>query len=91
MRRLERAVDPYALAAAHDAYAARRDALLDGRAGPAPSGGVGGTRHGVKCLHAHLANHLCGFDGPRRASSSPTRSMLGELVPPPPVHERLSP
>jgi hypothetical protein len=29
----------------------------------APAGGVGGTRVGVKCLHAHLANYLVGsFD-----------------------------
>ncbi|MBU6516198.1 MAG: DUF501 domain-containing protein, partial [Acidobacteria bacterium] len=27
-------------------------------------GGVGGTRVGVKCLHAHLANHLAGNDDP---------------------------
>ncbi len=25
-------------------------------------GGVGGTRRGLKCLHAHLANHLAGGD-----------------------------
>jgi hypothetical protein len=29
-----------------------------GHEGPAPSGGVGGTRRGVKCLHAHLAAGL---------------------------------
>jgi hypothetical protein len=29
--------------------------IPEGRVGPRPSGGVGGTRHGVKCLHAHLA------------------------------------
>jgi hypothetical protein len=33
-------------------------------AGPAPSGGVGGTRQGVKCLHAHYAWHLAGGDDP---------------------------
>ena len=27
-------------------------------------GGVGGTRVGVKCLHAHLANYLAGFEDP---------------------------
>ena len=30
----------------------------DGYLGPKPSGGVGGTRRGVKCLHAHVANFL---------------------------------
>ena len=32
--------------------------------GPRPSGGVGGTRQGVKCLHAHLAWWLAGGDDP---------------------------
>ena len=33
--------------------------------GPAAGwGGVGGTRSGVKCLHAHYANHLAGGDDP---------------------------
>ena len=34
------------------------------RALPRPSGGVGGTRTGVKCLHAHYAWHLAGGDDP---------------------------
>jgi uncharacterized protein len=89
VRRLERSVDPGVLAAAHNAYAARRDALRDGRAGPAPTGGVGGTRHGVKCLHAHLANHLCGFDDPVGELVA-DEIIVGELVPPPPMRDRLS-
>jgi hypothetical protein len=32
--------------------------------GPRPSGGVGGTRVGVKCLHAHYAWYLAGGDDP---------------------------
>ena len=31
---------------------------------PVPSGGVGGTRVGVKCLHAHYAYFLAGGDDP---------------------------
>jgi uncharacterized protein len=89
VRRLERAVDPEALAAVHAAYAARRDALGDARDGPAPSGGVGGTRRGVKCLHAHLANHLCGFDDPV-GSLVADEVDVGEVVPAPPVRDRLS-
>jgi hypothetical protein len=59
------AVDPDELAAAHQRYAAERDALLPPtHAGPRPSGGVGGTRRGVKCLHAHYAWHLAGGDDP---------------------------
>ena len=46
-------------------YAAERDACLPaGHLGPRPSGGVGGTRTGVKCLHAHYAWHLAGGDDP---------------------------
>lgn len=47
--------------AAHDRYRAERDALIpDDHEGPRPSAGVGGTRRGVKCLHAHYAYHLTG-------------------------------
>lgn len=54
-----------ALALVHDRYAAARDALIpvDHR-GPRPSGGVGGTRVGVKCLHTHYAAYLAGDDDP---------------------------
>ena len=45
-----------ALEAAHESYRAERDRLLPGGAAPAPSGGVGGSRSGVKCLHAHYAH-----------------------------------
>jgi hypothetical protein len=63
--RAEAEVDPAALEAAHAAYAAERDAELPaGHDGPAPSGGVGGTRVGVKCLHAHYAYFLVGGDDP---------------------------
>lgn len=61
----EAAVDPDELEAAHDRYAALRDAKIPGEhVGPRPSGGVGGTRTGVKCLHAHWAWHLAGGDDP---------------------------
>ncbi len=53
------------LAAAHAAYAAERDAAIPAdHGGPRPSGGVGGTRVGVKCLHAHYAYLLAGGDDP---------------------------
>lgn len=65
VKRAEAEVDPGDLARAHRAYAAERDAALpDDHRGPAPSGGVGGTRKGVKCLHAHYAWHLAGGDDP---------------------------
>jgi hypothetical protein len=65
VRAAEREVDPDALAAAHARYAALRDADIPaGHEGPRPSGGVGGTRTGVKCLHAHYAWFLAGGDDP---------------------------
>jgi uncharacterized protein len=65
VRRAEAEVDPDELADAHRRYAAERDAELPpGHTGPAPAGGVGGTRRGVKCLHAHYAWHLVGGDDP---------------------------
>jgi uncharacterized protein len=65
VRRAEAEVDPEELDDAHRRYAAERDAALPpGHEGPAPSGGVGGTRRGVKCLHAHYAWHLAGGDDP---------------------------
>jgi exopolyphosphatase/guanosine-5'-triphosphate,3'-diphosphate pyrophosphatase len=45
-----------ALRRAHAEYARAR--------GTDPTGGVGGTRVGVKCLHAHYAFHLAGGDDP---------------------------
>lgn len=65
VKRSEAAVDPDALAAAHAAYAAERDAEIPSdHEGPRPYGGVGGTRQGVKCLHAHYAWFLAGGDDP---------------------------
>ncbi len=65
VKRAEAAVDPEELAAAHLRYAAERDGAIEpGHRGPRPSGGVGGTRRGVKCLHAHYAWHLAGGDDP---------------------------
>ncbi len=63
--RAEAEVDPGELAEAHARYAAERDADIPATwTGPRPSGGVGGTRVGVKCLHAHYAWYLAGGDDP---------------------------
>jgi hypothetical protein len=65
VRRAEAAVDAAELASAHDRYAAERDSAVPAEwTGPRPSGGVGGTRQGVKCLHAHYAWFLAGGDDP---------------------------
>ena len=65
VKRAEADVDPEALADAHRRYAAERDAAIPaGHDGPRPFGGVGGTRQGVKCLHAHYAWFLAGGEDP---------------------------
>jgi uncharacterized protein len=65
VRAAEAEIDPVAIAEAHSRYARERDdALPPGHSGPRPSGGVGGTRTGVKCLHAHYGWFLAGGDDP---------------------------
>ena len=65
VRAAEAAVDADELAVTHASYAAERDAALPpAHQGPRPHGGVGGTRTGVKCLHAHYAYFLAGGDDP---------------------------
>ena len=81
-------VDPVELAATHRAYATERDTAIPvDHVGPRPSGGVGGTRTGVKCLHAHFAYLLAGGDDPvgrwvaSRVSASPNQEMAGSATP----------
>jgi hypothetical protein len=65
VRQAEAAVDPASLTLAHQQHEAERDAALpEHYVGPRPSGGVGGTRQGVKCLHAHYAWFLAGGNDP---------------------------
>jgi hypothetical protein len=65
VRRAEAEIDAGELAAAHARYAAEREAAIPvDHVGPRPSGGVGGTRVGVKCLHTHYAWYLAGGDDP---------------------------
>lgn len=49
---------------AHESYAAVRDSALGDDDLPRPSGGVGGARAGVKCLHAHYAHSAAGGANP---------------------------
>lgn len=61
----EAAVPEDELDDAHNRYSQERDALIPpSHVGPRPFGGVGGTRRGVKCLHAHYAWHLAGGEDP---------------------------
>lgn len=65
VREAERAVPTGQVSSAHARYAEERDRLIPSdHVGPRPTGGVGGTRQGVKCLHAHLAWWLTGADDP---------------------------
>jgi hypothetical protein len=65
VREAEATVDASELAATHLAYARERTAAIPvGTPGPRPSGGVAGTRTGVKCLHAHYAYWLAGGRDP---------------------------
>jgi len=65
VRRAEAEIPAGDIAAAHARYAAERDAAIPAEhSGPRPSGGVAGTREGVKCLHAHYAWFLAGGDDP---------------------------
>jgi hypothetical protein len=65
VRAAEAAVDRDELTVAHAEYAAERDATIPAsHRGPRPFGGVGGTRKGVKCLHAHYAFWLAGGRDP---------------------------
>jgi hypothetical protein len=65
VRRAESEIDPVLVADAHARYAAERDAEVPAdHVGPRPHGGVGGTRTGIKCLHAHYAWFLAGGEDP---------------------------
>jgi hypothetical protein len=69
VHRFEELVDAEELRMTHEEYAERRRRATVRTEGPQATGGVGGTRVGVKCLHAHLANYLVGASDP-----------VGELV-----------
>lgn len=64
VHRFEMLVNADDLQRTHDEYARRRRAATVRIDLVQPEGGVGGTRVGVKCLHAHLANFLVGGDDP---------------------------
>ena len=53
-----------ALLEANQRYARSRDASVPNDARNRPSGGVGGSSGGVKCLHAHYADFAAGNENP---------------------------
>jgi len=70
-----------ALEAAHARYRDERDSLLPDEAERRPSGGVAGARIGVKCLHAHYADHAAGNENPVGAVTAPWVEPLDCTVP----------
>ncbi|MEI6700560.1 MAG: DUF501 domain-containing protein [Actinomycetota bacterium] len=65
VRQAEREVDPQAIQSAHERSEVARTMTLGPDTGqPRPTGGIGGTRTGVKCLHAHLAVFLIDGEDP---------------------------
>lgn len=67
VRRAEETVGLDTVNATHDRYRVERDRILDDsglEVAHRPTGGVGGTRNGLKCLHAHYGYWLAGGDDP---------------------------
>jgi uncharacterized protein len=69
------------LEAAHARYRAERDESVGEGPGPRPEGGVAGSRGGVKCLHAHYADHAAGNDNPVGEAAAPFVDPLDCAVP----------
>jgi hypothetical protein len=79
-----RLIDPVfasALASAHRRYEAERDELLPADAHPRPRGGVAGAIAGVKCLHAHYADHAAGNQNPVGSLVAPQIEPLDCTIP----------
>ena len=70
-----------AMAATNERYAAERDALIPDHARYRPTDGVAGITRGVKCLHAHYADHAAGNDNPVGALVAPWVEPLVCTVP----------
>lgn len=58
-------IDPSLISDSHERYRRLRELKIPrGYEGIRPTGGVAGTRRGVKCLHAHVAWQLMGGNDP---------------------------
>lgn len=63
-------------------YGRDRDSLIPpDHTGPIPDGGVAGSAGGVKCLHAHYADHAAGNDNPIGETAAATIEPLDCAVP----------
>jgi len=82
VRRAEATLSAEVIADAHRRHADQRCQLVPtSHRGPVPTGGVGGTRRGVKCLHAHLAWWLAGGDDPVGAWTAAELGIDGPRAP----------
>ena len=80
VRQVESELNPVEVALLHERHQQARDAELPHDwSGHRPSGGVGGTRRGVKCLHAHYA---CWLAGENDLIGQWVVDRLGDLLPP---------
>lgn len=70
-----------ALEDAHDRYRQDRDLLLPADVVHRPTGGVAGAVRGVKCLHAHYADHAAGNNNPVGALVAPLIEPLDCTIP----------
>lgn len=70
-----------ALENAHDRYRQDRDLLLPADVVHRPTGGVAGAVRGVKCLHAHYADHAAGNNNPVGALVAPLIEPLDCTIP----------
>ena len=78
VHRFETLVDEGELQRTHDQYEQRRREVTVQHDVAQAAGGVGGTRVGVKCLHAHLANYLVG-------ATDPVGKLVAEMTVIPPL------
>lgn len=63
-------------------YQRDRDSLIPrDHSGPAPRGGVAGSSGGVKCLHAHYADHAAGNPNPVGGTTASSIEPLNCTVP----------
>lgn len=70
-----------ALDTAHRRYADQREAAMPEAVEHRPTGGVAGSSLGVKCLHAHYADHAAGNTNPVGAATAPFVEPLDCVTP----------
>lgn len=63
VKKVQKEISLEEISAIHQKHNLERNYLIpENYDGPKPTGGVGGTRQGIKCLHTHVANLLASGD-----------------------------